>query len=323
MWQVFVKTVAGQSKTVNIDDPNPKEMKVSQFKKLVQDKTGIPTHEQRLIYGGRQFEDSKTLGDYPSLGPRATIFMVMVLKGGTSRRDKLDSTVIRTDETCMLSYEDGVAVKMPCGHAISPDWLMDYCWHEIDDGKYEIKCSLCAQEWPMEVLHKYGGANEEELHLLEEGLSKNYCEKASGIIQCPGCNSYCMRADESSNCMQCGICTKNKGKTYRFCYNCREEWTNGYNTKFCGNSKCSSSDNEINRILRDCEEKEVVGVKCPSIRECPKCKGLIEHKEACKHMTCKNCQTEFCFLCLRTRPSNGSWSCGSYNTPCVPAPRQA
>ena len=66
---------------------------------------------------------------------------------------------------------------------------------------------------------------------------------------------------------------------------------------------------------------EVVGVSCPSIRLCPNCGTPIEHTGGCKQMTCRPCQTDFCFICLRIKTS-GSWQCGSYNTKCAVAPIQ-
>jgi hypothetical protein len=63
------------------------------------------------------------------------------------------------------------------------------------------------------------------------------------------------------------------------------------------------------------------GVKAPSIRACPSCGSLIEHGGQCKHMACKACSKEFCFVCLRIRDGR-SWSCGSYDTACSVAPRQ-
>lgn len=34
-------------------------------------------------------------------------------------------------------------------------------------------------------------------------------------------------------------------------------------------------------------------------KRCGKCKALVEHKEACQHMTCIMCKFEFCYVCSR------------------------
>lgn len=105
---------------------------------------------------------------------------------------------------CMITYmesePDFPVLKMPCGHSILSDGLMNYCWSEIGLGKYEIRCCLCKTEWLMEVIRKYGGATKAELEQLEVGLSNNYCNKNEKIQQCPGCKSLCERQDSSKAC---------------------------------------------------------------------------------------------------------------------------
>jgi len=74
------------------------------------------------------------------------------------------------------------------------------------------------------------------------------------------------------------------------------------------------------QMLQNCSNKDVVGVSTPSIRACPHCGALVQHTDACKHMTCPACSREFCFICLRKK--EGGWQCGSYNSKCSPASRQ-
>ena len=89
-------------------------------------------------------------------------------------------------------------------------------------------------------------------------------------------------------------------------------------------------------MLLNCPEKNIGGVKSPSLRACPHCGALVEHTDACKHMKCPACSKEFCFICLSKRDTNGrqsqfgwmaflgqtGWQCGRYNSPCAPAERQ-
>ena len=62
-------------------------------------------------------------------------------------------------------------------------------------------------------------------------------------------------------------------------------------------------------------------VMVPETRACPMCFTLIEHIEACKHMNCKGCKKQFCFICLSLQDAGG-WKCGSMSTVCNVAPRQ-
>jgi ubiquitin len=75
--QVFVKTLTGKDMTVDVDPT----MTVEQLKKQIASTEGIAEGEQRLIYGGKQLEDSQTLQDY-NIEPDSTIHLVLKLKGG-------------------------------------------------------------------------------------------------------------------------------------------------------------------------------------------------------------------------------------------------
>lgn len=307
------------------------------FKKKVESKTGIPPHEQLLIYGGKQLQDGKYLDVY-NICRDTTVFLVVRLRGGAEKIKrptvpavrKIDPSVARAGvdefgepELCMIMATDEDNVRMPCGHVISPEGLMDYSWNEICvNRKTSVVCCLCNAEWDIDVIKRYGGATSKENALLIECLSHNVCLSDSKISECPGCTSFCQRIDESNKCCLCRICSKKKGKHYHFCWDCRKEWKGSPSNKPCGNDLCSQE--EILKALKDCPLKEIKylnGLKAPSMRACPTCGTLIEHAAACKHMTCKVCKVEFCFVCLRIC-SKGSSFCGRYSTPCNVAERQ-
>ena len=301
---------------------------VDTVKKLIQERTGLPPSEQRLIFEGKQMEDGKKLSSY-RITNNATIFLVMRLVGGARRPPqpqvrKIDPSVPRSDEDCMIMFTDGENVRMPCGHTLSPEGLIEYSWREICvNRKTEVHCCLCKQLWDTDTIRKYGGATDQEITVLQECMSLNYCQKDSKISECPSCQNFSERMCESDLCVVCRICSKKKGITYNFCWDCKQEWIGNPTNKRCGNDKCNAQ--ELLEKLRNCPEVEISylkGVKAPSIRACPCCGSLIEHGGQCKHMTCKACSKEFCFVCLRFREW-GSSSCGSYATACSVAPRQS
>ncbi len=273
-------------------------------------------------------EDQNQLCEYTTLGHGATIYLVLRLPGGSAAQSSLrhiDPKLPRSTDVCIITCEsdspETPVFVMPCGHSMSPDGLMDYCWNEISLVKPEVHCPICSREWTIDIISKFGCASDIEIHELENGLSKNFCLSDPNIIECPSCTSFCERRDKTNSCVQCIVCTKKKAKYYHFCWQCLGEWKNALTAKTCGNVKCG--DPEFLRQLSTAPMIKPMGVnvECPKVRACPNCGILIDLAEGCKHMTCRNCQQNFCFVCLRTK-TNGSWSCGSYNTTCAPAPRQ-
>lgn len=100
-----------------------------------------------------------------------------------------------------------------------------------------------------------------------------------------------------------------------FCWCCGEEWLDGH---ICD----STFKQDLVDILAMSETQTIGSVHdVPSIRCCPNCCQLIFHTEACKHMECSRCHTDFCFVCLKPT-INGNWQCGSHCDVCPVHPRQ-
>jgi ubiquitin-like protein Nedd8 len=53
---------------------------VAEVKQRLEETAGIPSHQQRLVYRGKQMADARTLAHY-AVGPNAILYMVLALRG--------------------------------------------------------------------------------------------------------------------------------------------------------------------------------------------------------------------------------------------------
>ena len=85
--QIFIKTLVGGCITLDVEASDS----LSTLNAKIQDKTGIPSPWQRIIYAGKQIEPKYLLSDY-SICKESTLFLVSNLRGGPSNKQPLSKT---------------------------------------------------------------------------------------------------------------------------------------------------------------------------------------------------------------------------------------
>ena len=70
--QIFVKSINGKSRTLNVSPDDT----IATIKQQINEKEGISAEEQRLIFAGKNLDDEKTLKDY-NIGAESTIHLVL------------------------------------------------------------------------------------------------------------------------------------------------------------------------------------------------------------------------------------------------------
>ena len=75
--QIFVKSLTGKIETFNVNQLDT----VKEIKEKIQEKEGVSTNKQRLIFAGKQLEDHRTMEQY-NIKKESTVHLMLRLDGG-------------------------------------------------------------------------------------------------------------------------------------------------------------------------------------------------------------------------------------------------
>ncbi|XP_006875288.1 PREDICTED: uncharacterized protein LOC102834533 [Chrysochloris asiatica] len=265
-----------------------------------------------------------------SLEPQAP--KMSLSKGDDSESEPPVKFVRRKDDITGDEYEDMERVEMSCGHAVDPGSLTAWCRSLMDQGYFELYCPAdvdggkCGNLWSYPEVRRCAVLSNSEQRDFERGLALLAAKLYFDFKECPSCKSLVERKDLTTIRVLCTICTSTLGVPHEFCWQCLLPWKGvGMPSDHCDNVGCRDSNLDI---LASCSTKDLPGSEirdCPSIRACPTCGMLIEHKEKCKYMHCTRCHVEFCFACLELAQTCQATKAGAWFKCCAKplAPRQS
>jgi len=190
-------------------------------------------------------------------------------------------------ETCQICGEkylkNGLTQLNSCLHSFCEICWTNYLTICIKEKKQvEIKCMdySCKAILPYDFIYNYIKHNGKlvlniEENKIKEEILNNPKEK---FCPFPNCNSYAIKENDNEN-VQCG-------NGHFFCF------------------KCLQKPHELEEciIKFDDEMKEYIGKKF--IKKCPNCNTWTEKINGCNHITCKECNYHWCFICSKEYTSD-------------------
>ena len=190
------------------------------------------------------------------------------------------SEVDYTCEICDgdITYEEIRKIKITCGHKFCESCWLDYLREKITNGKvYKISCMKhkCPKVLDEAFIKSIIGSDEDLLKKYDKFLgNRKIIDSNKNIKFCPfpDCDGYAEKTSIFKKNVKCNF-------GHEFCFECGQ--------KPHGWKSCSGM---IDKGFEEWKHHTLV-------KRCPYCRFWTEKNEGCNHMTCPQCNFQWCWVC--------------------------
>uniref|UniRef100_A0A8C6SVS1 RBR-type E3 ubiquitin transferase n=1 Tax=Neogobius melanostomus TaxID=47308 RepID=A0A8C6SVS1_9GOBI len=226
---------------------------------------------------------------YPSSGPEPVLYTLDDLVdpfGDLSHRLSVEQAAAETAaQFCPVCLESKTTMPLPCcALTVCEDCLKLYVSSQVRMAKSYVSCPSPDCTGYLEEGMLLSVLTNEEVARYRYFLELSQLD--SSTKPCPQCSHFTSlktqppHRSEHKYKIQCDSCQ------FVWCFKCHAPWHNGL--------KCKQY-RKGDKLLRTWANVIEHGQR--NAQKCPRCKIHIQRTEGCDHMTCTQCNTNFCYRC--------------------------
>jgi len=187
---------------------------------------------------------------------------------------------------CPVCFNQVISpIKLQCGHSWCRSCFANYLVAAIDNKIFPLTClgqeATCSQPVSVAVARDVLNADDFD-RVINASFFAYVYSRPDEFHYCPtpDCPQI-YRSAPPDTILQCPSCLA------RICPSCHTEAHDGMS--------CANRDMEGEKLFKEWMETH-------DVKSCPGCKASIEKVAGCNHMTCTQCQTHICWVCLEMFP---------------------